>query len=431
MQRSEQLNRECHCITVDRDKLWDTLQKAGLEAVPGAAQGVAGVPPMFADFPVFLSPEEVASLVQAVAAVQRVVALPAFQGAALATAPAVAHVDHGLRGTLYGFDFHLTPQGPRLIEINTNAGGALLSVALGETQAPCCDEVTTALTPAALTSLAARVDDVPAALIASFVREYRRQRGDDAALTTVAIVDESPATQFLYPEFQLFQRLFRAHGVEAIIADVAALRHEDGALWHGSTRIDLVYNRLTDFYFESPVATTLKAAYVAGDVVITPNPRAHALYANKRHLATLSDANALTQLGVDAETIATLSHVVLRAELVNESNRERLWVERKRYFFKPLCGYGSKAAYRGDKLTRKTWEAMSAGDYLAQELATPSERVIQVDGKLTPLKLDVRAYVDDERVLLLASRLYQGQTTNFRTPGGGFASVFSTVPVPG
>jgi hypothetical protein len=26
-------------------------------------------------------------------------------------------------------------------------------------------------------------------------------------------------------------------------------------------------------------------------------------------------------------------------------------------------------------------------------------------------------------VLLLAARLYQGQTTNFRTPGGGFAPV--------
>jgi hypothetical protein len=27
-------------------------------------------------------------------------------------------------------------------------------------------------------------------------------------------------------------------------------------------------------------------------------------------------------------------------------------------------------------------------------------------------------------VLLAAARLYRGQTTNFRTPGGGFAPVF-------
>ena len=39
------------------------------------------------------------------------------------------------------------------------------------------------------------------------------------------------------------------------------------------------------------------------------------------------------------------------------------------------------------------------------------------------LKLDVRNYVYDGQVQLLAARLYQGQTTNFRTPGGGFAPV--------
>ena len=40
------------------------------------------------------------------------------------------------------------------------------------------------------------------------------------------------------------------------------------------------------------------------------------------------------------------------------------------------------------------------------------------------LKVDLRNYVYDGEVLLIAARLYQGQTTNFRTPGGGFAPVF-------
>ena len=37
------------------------------------------------------------------------------------------------------------------------------------------------------------------------------------------------------------------------------------------------------------------------------------------------------------------------------------------------------------------------------------------------LKVDVRLYTYKGAVLLAAARLYQGQTTNFRTPGGGFA----------
>ena len=43
------------------------------------------------------------------------------------------------------------------------------------------------------------------------------------------------------------------------------------------------------------------------------------------------------------------------------------------------------------------------------------------------LKLDVRSYAYDGKTILLAARMYQGQTTNFRTSGGGFAPVY-TVP---
>ena len=41
------------------------------------------------------------------------------------------------------------------------------------------------------------------------------------------------------------------------------------------------------------------------------------------------------------------------------------------------------------------------------------------------LKFDVRNYVYDGAVQFITARLYQGQTTNFRTPGGGFAPVFT------
>jgi hypothetical protein len=102
-----------------------------------------------------------------------------------------------------------------------------------------------------------------------------------------------------------------------------------------------------------------------------------------------------------------------------------LWRERKQYFFKPVDGYGGKAAYRGDKLTRATWDAILARPYVAQEIVAPSERTIQIEGREVPLKLDVRAYVYDGAVQLTAARLYQGQTTNFRTAGGGFAPVFT------
>ena len=64
-------------------------------------------------------------------------------------------------------------------------------------------------------------------------------------------------------EFLLFQSLFERHGIHAVIADPSALKLRNGNLWHGETRIDLVYNRLTDFTLEAPENEVLGAAYLA------------------------------------------------------------------------------------------------------------------------------------------------------------------------
>jgi hypothetical protein len=53
---------------------------------------------------------------------------------------------------------------------------------------------------------------------------------------------------------------------------------------------------------------------------------------------------------------------------------------------------------------------------------------VAVDGERIELKADVRLYTYAGAVLLTAARLYQGQTTNMRTPGGGFAPVLALEP---
>ena len=94
-------------------------------------------------------------------------------------------------------------------------------------------------------------------------------------------------------------------------------------------------------------------------------------------------------------------------------------------FRSPVAGFGSKAAWRGDKITRQAFAQVLAGDYVAQEIVAPSERTIELGGELRPLKLDVRAFAYAGAVQLVVSRLWHGQTTNFRTAGGGFAPVFT------
>jgi len=54
-----------------------------------------------------------------------------------------------------------------------------------------------------------------------------------------------------------------------------------------------------------------------------------------------------------------------------------------------------------------------------------TERVMDAEDDAQVLKFDIRDYVYDGSVQWVAARLYQAQTTNFRTPGGGFAPVYS------
>jgi uncharacterized circularly permuted ATP-grasp superfamily protein len=68
-------------------------------------------------------------------------------------------------------------------------------------------------------------------------------------------------------------------------------------------------------------------------------------------------------------------------------------------------------------------EIIVQGNYVAQTLVRPTEQRLKVDNELVDLKLDLRQYVYRGQVQLTSARLYQGQTTNFRTPGGGFAQV--------
>jgi hypothetical protein len=255
-----------------------------------------------------------------------------------------------------------------------------------------------------------------------FRSEWRRQRGD-APLDRVAIVDEAPSEQYLYPEFLLAAELFRRRGIEATICDPGEFSIGDAGLQQAGRPVDLVYNRLTDFGLGQPTHATLREAYTTGAVVVTPHPRAHALYADKRNLAVLGDATQLRRWGADAASIDVLQRSIPPTRIVHPADAGELWAARRELFFKPATGFGSRAAYRGDKLTRRVWEEILRGEYVAQQLIPPSARSVQVDGRTERLKLDLRCYVYDGQVLSVAARLYQGQTTNFRTPGGGFAAV--------
>jgi hypothetical protein len=413
--RAEQLNRECRCVSLNREAMREELRQQQ-DDIDLYKMIVEERPHLFAESAVFVTDTCIQRQRDIIAAIESVIALPAYQQRVLAYAPDAAKFIPKAHGVFFGYDFHLSAAGPQLIEINTNAGGALINAIVAHTQKACSVPSGEAFRPAT------GGEHPEQAFMAMFLEEWQAERGSQP-LYAIAIVDENPPAQYMLPEFLLFKKLFEQHGINAVICDPSELAYHDGALWHENQRIDLVYNRLTDFGLVETAHRPLLDAYRAAAVVVTPHPRAHALYADKRNMTLLTDEAALIAMGVDEKTRAVLRAGIAQTVLVNPDDVESLWAARKQLFFKPAKGYGSKAAYRGDKLTRRVFGEILKGDYVAQALVQPSERQLEIDGKIVDFKLDLRHYVYKAKTQLISARLYQGQTTNFRTPGGGFAQV--------
>ena len=384
-QNVQQLNSHCYKVVLNKAGLLRELeQKDAINLYPMI---VEDRPHLFAESIVFVTENGIKKQLDIIAAIERTIALPAF---------------------------HLSDEGPKLIEINSNAGGALINSLIFRHQTVCYDS--------AKPELSAPAVHLEPLFFEMFLDEWRAERGQQQ-LCSIAIVDDNPTSQYMLPEFILFKKLFEEHDIHTIICDPSELVFHDQALWHGTQCIDLVYNRLTDFGLQAPANKPLLEAYLTKSVVLTPHPRAHALYADKRNLALLTDEAFLLNIGVDENTKALLLNGIAHTISINPNDEKMLWNSRKHLFFKPAKGYGSKAAYRGDKLTRRVFSEILQHDYVAQTLIQPSEHQVKVDNKIMALKLDLRHYVYKAHTQLISARLYQGQTTNFRTPGGGFAQV--------
>lgn len=318
-----------------------------------------------------------------------------------------------LKGIFMGYDFHLQNNNenknitPKLIEINTNAGGAFLNLCL-----------LNAIYKNDKNNVA---DKLANEFVAMFKNEFAIFSNNQKNLQTIAIVDENLSEQFLYPEFEICQKILAKNNIQTIISSPENLSIQNNNLYYNnSIKIDFVYNRLTDFYLRSNAKNNaLLTAYQNDFAAISPNPKIYDLYANKNNLINLSNADFLDNLNIDNQSKNILLKHIPKILKVKNNDTEYLWKQRKNLFFKTAEGYGSKAVYRGDKLTKKVFaEIIESDAYLAQEIIPPSEHLLKNINAV--MKADFRCYCYNGKIQLVAARLYQGQTTNFRTENGGF-----------
>jgi len=412
-----ELNRDCLCFPIERAQIDATiLRSCSKQDQARMAAMLRERENYFANTAVFLANDEVLAMQAQIAAIEQVVDMPAFRRAVFTRdASRFSHSQANTCGAFLGYDFHLTQNGPRLIEINTNAGGAFVTHALEQ-------------------SINTHRPDTTARLADMFVTEWRLA-GRVGRPKTLAIIDDNPLTQYHYPDMYLAAEALRSEGFRVYIADPRELRFTGLKLQLGGVDIDLVYNRLTDFGLTEPRNEPLRNALHTNAAVITPSPRHHAMFADKRNLVMLSDGALLSDWGVPQSARDSLTSIPAALE-VTQHNAATLWRERRNYFFKPHAGFGSRGSYRGAKLTKKVWHQIVAGGYIAQRFVAPPSRALKRDTGAAALKFDVRVYgyaghdpspadsrFTQQTPLLLAARVYQGQTTNLRTAGGGLSPI--------
>ena len=135
--RAEALNQGCYCTTLDRDRLAEAFDhEVGVQSF--ARQFSDSHPTLFSNAAVFVPTDVLDAMKRIINAIETAARLPGFRTTALAAAPPIACRDFGPAGALMGYDFHITPAGPQLIEVNTNAGGAFLNAVLARAQRACC-----------------------------------------------------------------------------------------------------------------------------------------------------------------------------------------------------------------------------------------------------------------------------------------------------
>ncbi len=394
--KADYLNANCHCKALKKEEL--------------------AYPQYFSEQPHFISRKNLQQMQEFISAYEILLQNPVVgTGVNLSPQPEISE-----KGIFNSYDFHISEIGPQLIEINTNAAGAVLGLYATETLQECCDQAylrelrSMPLFNAAVSLLPTTVRFDADKLVEMFRREASL-RFPGRPLKTVAIVDENPEQQFFHPEFLLVQKLLRDHNINAVIAAPEEIVIRDNVPYAGEIPLDFIYNRLTDFYFENENSRVLKEIYERGLATVSPNPAVHARYARKSRLA-----DVWSPAFDAAADIALIRRHIPETVIVTDVNRGELWRTRKQWFFKPLSGYGGKAVYRGDKLTARVWLEIAGGDYIAQKYIPAQMRQLTAD---LSLKYDIRVYTYGDEILGVMARYYQGQTTNFRTEHGGLASV--------
>ncbi len=305
--------------------------------------------------------------------------------------------DPGNKSLFMSYDFHLTGDSkPKLVEINTNAAFLTLGHYLYQAHN-------------LKTGLEFEIED----LKDCFANELKLQ-GKDIAKPHVLIVDENPREQKLFLEFLIVQELLQSFGWDCSIDDVANYERH---------KVDIVYNRYTDFYLQESIAKKMRNDFLNRTTCFTPNPFEYFLLADKQRMIDWTQDGFWDNLSFPDDQRARIQNVLPKTISFKPELKEEIWSQRKNLFFKPKNSFGSKQSYKGASVSKKVFEEVANESFLAQELLPAPETLMETPDGSQNFKFDLRCYAYCGQLQLVIARVYQGQVTNLKTKWGGFAPI--------
>ncbi len=386
-------------MTIEVDFLVKTIEDKIVEAFPALGPNQKRLSPnLFSPFRLSLPRAQFDKVISIIQSFYRLRDAPEYQQFLRPLAQEKEIIDPGNKSVLMGFDFHIMDSGQiKLIEINTNASQMIFGYFHYRAQ-----------------NLELPVLDFSLSEISKMVLAELSFQGKKISQPKIAIVDEVPEQQKLYFEFQIFSELFKAQGWKTEILDIAQVNPKD---------FDFVYNRSTDFFLKDPQVKKLKQAFNQKSICLSPNPYEYLALADKQRLIDFSARDFFEQLNFNSGAKKLIQEAVPFSQELLPENKDQIWANRKKLFFKPKNSFGSKQTYRGESVRNRIFEEIFHSDFLAQEYCPAAELDFQAGPLKARLKYDLRFFVYDGRVQMVVARLYQGQVTNSQTPLGGLAPV--------
>ena len=290
-----------------------------------------------------------------------------------------------LKNVCTSYDFHINENNElKLIEINTNAAFLALGVML--------NEFLNIQTPNNFNS---------ENIVEMFKNEIKLENLNPKR---IYILDSKPEQQRLFIEFLIYKYLFIKNDLDATIVDISEISKIKES--------SLVYNRYTDFYLELNESSHLKNNYLNNQFQLSPSPKEYFLIADKQRM-----------LDWQKQNLIPIPNSLLKIDRLTSENAENIWKNRKNLFFKPSNSFGSKQVYKGASISRRVFDEAIQNQLLAQEVCPAPEIEFKLNDKIEKFKYDIRCFVYDGKLQFCIARMFQGQTTNLQTYGGGFTPI--------